>query len=336
MGALINLIAGPEGRCFEGRAAEDGSTPMNVHHLELFYYVAKHGGISAAVRHIPYGIQQPAVSGQMAALEDQAGVRLFERTPFRLTTAGKKLFAHIEPFFAGLPGVADKLRGEERPELRLGASGLLLLHHIPTVTRRLRAQFPNLQLSMRSGYQAQFETWLADGVIDIAVVPIDERPSAKFRQLRLTRVPLVLIVPRKSPIKTAAELWKQKKVAVPLIGLPQATSVMRSFQRDMKRLGATWNQSIEATSMELVTSYVAAGEGYGVNLAPGTGADHPEVRALPLDGFKPISVGLRWKGEPSELVRSALIELQRYTRETWPEWSIDDELATAKKPRKVR
>ena len=42
---------------------------MNVHHLELFYYVAKHGGISAAVRHIPYGIQQPAVSGQMGALE---------------------------------------------------------------------------------------------------------------------------------------------------------------------------------------------------------------------------------------------------------------------------
>ena len=38
---------------------------MNVHHLELFYYVARHGGISAAVRYIPYGIQQPAVSGQM-------------------------------------------------------------------------------------------------------------------------------------------------------------------------------------------------------------------------------------------------------------------------------
>ena len=26
---------------------------MNVHHIELFYYVAKHGGISAAVRKIP-------------------------------------------------------------------------------------------------------------------------------------------------------------------------------------------------------------------------------------------------------------------------------------------
>jgi hypothetical protein len=29
------------------------------HHLELFYYVARFGGISEAVRNIPYGIQQP-------------------------------------------------------------------------------------------------------------------------------------------------------------------------------------------------------------------------------------------------------------------------------------
>ena len=42
---------------------------MNVHHLELFYYVARHGGISSAVRHMPYGIQQPAVSSQVLQLE---------------------------------------------------------------------------------------------------------------------------------------------------------------------------------------------------------------------------------------------------------------------------
>ena len=45
---------------------------MNIHHLELFYYIAKHGGI-AAVRNMPYGIQQPAVSGQIAKLEEALG-----------------------------------------------------------------------------------------------------------------------------------------------------------------------------------------------------------------------------------------------------------------------
>ena len=50
---------------------------MNVHHLELFYYVARHGGIMPAVRNIPYGIQQPAVSSQIAQLEEFLGVTLF-------------------------------------------------------------------------------------------------------------------------------------------------------------------------------------------------------------------------------------------------------------------
>jgi DNA-binding transcriptional LysR family regulator len=72
---------------------------MNVHHLELFYYVVRYRGISAAVRKIPYGIQQPAVSGQMRQLEDDVGKELFERSPFRLTPAGEKLFGYVRLFF---------------------------------------------------------------------------------------------------------------------------------------------------------------------------------------------------------------------------------------------
>src|SRR5947208_12473587 len=60
---------------------------MNIHHLELFYFVAKHGGIAAAVRNIPYGIQQPAVSGQIAKLEESLGTKLFQRRPFALSPA---------------------------------------------------------------------------------------------------------------------------------------------------------------------------------------------------------------------------------------------------------
>ena len=68
---------------------------MNVHHLELFFYVAKHGGISSAVRHMPYGIQQPAVSGQILQLEEYLGQKLFHRRPFSLTPGGERLFRFI-------------------------------------------------------------------------------------------------------------------------------------------------------------------------------------------------------------------------------------------------
>ncbi len=299
---------------------------MNVHHLELFYYVAKHGGISAAVRHMPYGIQQPAVSGQMRALEENAGAALFVRSPFRLTPAGERLFAHVQPFFAGLDGLAAELREGAKPELRIGASELVLRDHVPAVMQRVRERHPKLRLTMRSGYQTQLEAWLRDGQIDLAVGPVDARAPARLRQLRLAWVPLVLLVHRQWPLKDTDSLWAAKKIAEPLVGLPASTNVMKNFQRGLKKLGVTWAQAVEATSIELVTCYVANGEGHGVNLAIPGAIRHRDVRVLPLEGFEPMTMGLLWRGEPSELVRAAIIEIQRYSHATWPAWAIADKL----------
>lgn len=311
--------------------AEYPPIPMNVHHLELFYYVAKHEGISAAVRHIPYGIQQPAVSGQMAALESNLGVRLFERSPFRLTAPGRKLYAQIETFFAGLDGLEGQLRDTDRPELRLAASELVLRLHISTVTQRLRARYPKLLLSLTPGYQAQFETWLRDGLIDLAIVPIEARTKGRQSLLRLARVPLVLLAPKASPLRSVADLWKQKKIREPLVSMPAASSVTRSFLRELRKLGVTWAPSVEVTSMEMVTSYVANGEGLGLNLAIPEAIAHPEVRVLPLPGFTPMEIGLRWNGDPSPLLRDTIAGFQQYTRETWPDWIIEDTLPPEKK-----
>ncbi|HWB61047.1 MAG TPA: LysR family transcriptional regulator, partial [Chthoniobacteraceae bacterium] len=85
---------------------------MNVHHLELFYYVAKHGGISEAVRKMPYGIQQPAISAQILQLEESLNLILFQRRPFQLTPAGRELYEFVEPFFGRLDETARRLLGE--------------------------------------------------------------------------------------------------------------------------------------------------------------------------------------------------------------------------------
>ncbi|MGB0145275.1 MAG: LysR family transcriptional regulator, partial [Akkermansiaceae bacterium] len=99
---------------------------MNIHHLELFYFVAKFEGITAAVRKMPYGIQQPAVSGQILQLEEKLGVKLFNRRPFALTPAGEELYDYIYPFFSRLGDLEEKLRGEEGRHLRLAATASAL------------------------------------------------------------------------------------------------------------------------------------------------------------------------------------------------------------------
>ena len=299
---------------------------MNVHHLELFYYVAKHGGISAAVRKIPYGIQQPAVSGQMGKLEEDAGAKLFERSPFRLTAEGEVLFAHIQPFFENLGALGAELRAESKPTLRIGGSELVLRDHIPAVMPQVRKRFPQVRLSLHTGHQAQVENWLRDGEIDLAVTSASARPALKLRHLPLVRIPLVLLVHRTSPWKNAEDLLARKKIPEPLVGQPVATSVMQSFQRDLKRLRVVWPQAVEATSVELVMRYVANGEGCGVvNRAAIGRLKHRDVRALPLDGFEPMLMAVVWSGEPPPHVRAVIEELRRYADGAFPEAKCADQ-----------
>ena len=300
---------------------------MNVHHLELFYYVAKHGGISAAVRRIPYGIQQPAVSGQMGKLEEEVGTKLFERSPFRLTPAGEKLYAHVQPFFENLGGVAASLREATAPELRLAGAELILRDHLPGVLSGLRKQFSGLRLSLRTmGFQSEVMSWLRDGAIDLAFAPLGPKPLPQLRQLPLARFPLVLQVPVKSGVKSAEELWARKKISEPLISLQENSTVSQGFQRDLKRRGLVWPQTLEATSLDLVSRYVANGDGLGVNVLAAPGVRVPGVRLLPLKDFSPVTIGALWRGELTPLNRAMLEAVRSYATERWPDWAVADEI----------
>src|SRR5882724_905246 len=155
---------------------------MNIHHLELFYYVARHGGISRAVRHIPYGIQQPAVSSQILQLEQGLKAKLFERSPFQLTAEGVQLFAFVRPFFDNLWTVASQLSQRAETQLRIGASELVLRDHLPHVMHRVREKHPRIRLAMHSGLQPQLEADVRDQKLDVAIVTVlQSRVAAGLR-----------------------------------------------------------------------------------------------------------------------------------------------------------
>jgi DNA-binding transcriptional LysR family regulator len=299
---------------------------MNIHYLELFYYVAKHGGISRAVRHIPYGIQQPAVSSQVLRLEEDLGKRLFERTPFRLTAEGEKLFEFVRPFFENLGPVAAQLRREAPPQLRIGASELVLSEHLPAVLSRLRTSHRLARMTFRSGYQAAMETALRERELDVAITALDRRPPPRLHCLRLVKLPLVLLVPKKSKVRSAAELWAKPPIEVPLICLPPTETVSRLFAEGLKRNKIEWPTALEASSLEMTARYVESGYGVGVGVQAGQAGRHPNVRALELPGFDPIEIVALWVGQPTPTIHALLTEIQRYAREFWPAGGSPDEL----------
>lgn len=283
---------------------------MNVHHLELFYYVAKHGSISEAVRKIPYGIQQPAVSGQIIQLEEFLGVALFQRRPFELTAAGKDLFQFIEPFFGNLQNVTERLQGGTTHRIRIGASEIILRDHLPALIEKVRQKFPRLKLTLREAYQPQLESWLERNEIDLAVTLLHDKAPAGTHSIALLKLPLVLLVNKNSKLTSAGELWKRDRIDEPLICLPENEVISKNFQSALARLKVDWFPSFDVNSLNLIESYVANGYGIGVSIK-NPAAKFPEgICALPLDGFEPVTFGVMWRGKPSPLTLAFLEELK--------------------------
>lgn len=292
---------------------------MNPHHVELFYYVAKHGGISRAVRHIPYGIQQPAVSSQILQLEQDLGAKLFDRQPFRLTAEGQELFEFARPFFDHAETVASKLRNRNAPKLRIAASELILRDYLPAVIERLRQKHPEVRFGLRTGFQAELEAWLQDGQIDLAIAPLETRPQAGLKWLTIVHLAPVLLVPKKSPWKKASELWAQDRLEDALICLPAAESITRVFRKGLRQLRIDWPTAIEASSTEVATQYVANGYGVGVGVDLPHLTNHPKVRVLELPGFDAIEIAALWKPPTNALHDTLRAAIQDRARELWPD-----------------
>ena len=283
---------------------------MNIHHLELFYFVARHGGITEAVRNIPYGIQQPAVSGQVAQLEEYLGVTLFQRRPFALTPAGQKLYQFIQPFFANLDLIASELQGGKARQIRIGASTIVLREHLPEVFQNVRKRFPNLKISLREGYPMEFENLLQREELDLAITAIENKPAPGLHSAALVKLPLVLLVPKASQVTAARQLWEQDKIAEPLICLPAAEALCKNFQQGLARLGVDWFPSMEVSSVDLIETYVANGFGIGLSVQVPNTRLLPTVRGLPLPDFAPVILGALWRGKTSALLQAFLDEFQ--------------------------
>lgn len=290
---------------------------VNIHHLELFYYVARHRGISRAVRQMPYGIQQPAVSSQLLQLEEDLGVKLFERKPFRLTSHGEEVYAFIRPFFEGLDQLAGRLRKGTPARLRLGAAEFVLRGYLPEIIKRLKKAEPDIQVGLKNGFSREMEQWLLDGELDLAINPLEQRLPAGVRYERLARCPLALLVPRKAKLKSAGELWARKQILEPLIRLPATETITRNFLRGLKRKKVDWPLVMEVGSFGLVLDYVANDCGIGLVVdVPELAADK-KFRVLRLEGFDPLEIVALWRGRPTALIETVVREAKSYVATRW-------------------
>jgi DNA-binding transcriptional LysR family regulator len=281
---------------------------MNPHQLELFYHVAKFKGVSRAARQMPYGIQQPSVSAQVNALERDLGVTLYDRRPFKLTPAGEELFKFVEPFFGRIAEVRQKIQGAAR--IRIGASPIIFRDYLPPVIESMRSQFPGLNMVLRALNQPELIDGLERDELDVVISLIPDHLSPTVRPVEIITLPLILLAPRTSKIKSTAELWRNGKAQESLIALGPNELICQQFQQHLTHIGVSWPPRMEMDSLELIEKYVEAGYGLGLSVRLPDKKLSSKIRAIELSGFPTVKLGVLYREEssPENIVRHKFLE----------------------------
>ena len=270
--------------------------------------MAKSKGVTRAARQMPYGIQQPSVSAQVNALERDLGVTLYERRPFKLTPAGEELFKYVEPFFGKMMEVRQKLRGAA--QIRIGASPIVFRDYLPPVFDAMRQKCPELNMILRALNQPELIDAIEHDELDVVISLIPDNLSPILESVEIIRLPLVLLLPKNSKIRSAKDLMLGERVAEPLISLKPNELICQVFQQTLVKLGIYWLPKIEMDSLDLIEKYVETGFGVGLGVRVPQKKCPSTIRVLELPDFPSVRLGAIYRAESNSAsaIRSLFLE----------------------------
>lgn len=145
---------------------------MQLPAFEVLLAVARQGSITGAARELGY--TQSAISRQVAALEAQAGARLFDRLArgIGLTEEGRCLLGHAEAVVDRLAAARrdlEALRQVGAGRVRVGAFPTAVAALVPRALAAFRTAHPGVNLSLVEGLTPELLERLSAGDADVVV-----------------------------------------------------------------------------------------------------------------------------------------------------------------------
>lgn len=242
----------------------------NLHHLELFYYVAKAKGVTQAAKIIPYGVQQPAISQQMKRLEEDLGVPLFERRPFSLTPAGERLFKFLAKFFDNVDAELSSLKDGAGIRFRIGCPSIISSRYLSGLIRELVAKRPDLRPCVFELDGMANVSALLGREVDVAIsFSIPERSAAMEAKL-LYELPMCLLVPESHRFVEKGFWPKSDFASERWIAIQEASGGTQELRVGLTQYGLSPEYSVSTNSIEAALDYVELGLGIALMAQPPT------------------------------------------------------------------
>jgi LysR family transcriptional regulator, nitrogen assimilation regulatory protein len=166
---------------------------MDLNQLEYFLRVAELGSINRAAKEL--GLSQPALSRSLSQLEHDLGQQLVVRcrTGITITEAGSILALRGLALLREAGAIREELANDPAGRVVLGMPAAL--RHLVTLPalQAMRSQSPGTAVRVHEGFNVFLRDMLNHGLLDIAVIAVDEVSESSIAPEMVVREPLVLV-----------------------------------------------------------------------------------------------------------------------------------------------
>jgi DNA-binding transcriptional LysR family regulator len=266
---------------------------MELRHLRYFVAVAEELHFRRAAERLH--VAQPAVSEQIRKLEEELGVRLFDRTQrsVSLTDSGsamleeaRRVLHHADVAQAA----ARNARDRATMRLRIGYPPDSLPRRVSRGMQMMVASTPGVEVSLETGSTLRLIADVRAQRLDAAVVGLpaptnglravsvgNERPVAALPVTHAHALSAAISLDRLAP---------DRLVVLPRDGNPALHNAIVSICRDAE-LSPTF---VEVAEPRVEHALLAVASGAGVAILPESAAERyaaPGVRFVPIEGVEP-------------------------------------------------
>src|SRR5579885_983390 len=241
---------------------------MELHQLRYFCAVVESGSFSRAAEHCH--VAQPSLSQQILKLEDELGVRLFDRLgrTVRLTSPGKAFLPRARTVLREL----EAARGEAA-EQRQAVAGTVAVGVIPTIApyylpprlTQFARKYPQAQISVMEEITPILLERLRTGTLDLAILALPIR-GHEFETTALLTERLFAALPRKHKLALRAAISLKDLRAEPFLLLRDGHCFRDTAVAGCDRARLNPRVIFESGQFSSLLSMVSAG--MGVSIVP--------------------------------------------------------------------
>ncbi|WP_239988721.1 hydrogen peroxide-inducible genes activator [Paramagnetospirillum kuznetsovii] len=237
---------------------------ITLRHLQCFAAVAETLHFRKAAERIH--ISQPALSAQIAQLEEILGALLLERSRRRvlLTPLGRDLAERANAILRSVADLEELAQGAKTPlsgMLRLGVLRTLGPYLLPHFLPEMRRMYPDLRLYLREEPEDRLLSELAAGQLDLVLMASAPRDDRHLSVTPLFREPLWAALPLGHRLRAKTSLTPPDLAGESLILLEQGDGLREPALALCHAAGCREHPDFRATSLDTLRQMVATGLG---------------------------------------------------------------------------